>query len=81
MRERAGSELDRIAKLQPGRGSLDLFGFAKGTLDGGKAGAAVEYRHRVSESWSAFGLAEAGYRYGERTGAYYEALAGMRLAF
>lgn len=81
MRENAGAELDRIAKLSPGSGSIDLFGFAKGTLDGGKAGGAVEYRHRVSESWSAFGLGEVGYRYGERTGAYYEALVGIRGRF
>ena len=81
MRDLARVELDRIDKLRPGQGMLEAFGFLRGDLVNGFGGGAVEYGHRLSESTSLFGRAEAGYRYGVNPGLEYNAVAGGRWRF
>lgn len=78
MRKGIGEELDRIDKLQPGQGMIDVFGFATGDLSRGSMGAGAVYGHRISKSLSAFAEAEAGYYYGETNKLGYEARAGFR---
>lgn len=65
-------------KRPPGSGSLDLFGFGRGDLDGGTVGGGVTYEHAVDGSLSLWGTGSVGYGYGDQRGLSYEALAGLR---
>lgn len=80
MRE-AAQELDRIDKLEPGRGQLDAFGFAVGDLDSGRIGVGVEYGHRITERLSAIARGTAGYSYGAERGFDYDAVIAGRWVF
>lgn len=73
--------LDRVDQLEPGRGRLDLFGFGRGDLDGGVAGAGLKYEHRLDGSLSMWGQGSAGMGWGDQKGLNYEALAGLRWRF
>lgn len=74
----ASERLDRVDRLAPGSGHLDLNLFGRGDLDGGMAGGALDYEHRVRERLSLFGEAWAGYGWGEQAGLGYGASAGLR---
>ena len=81
MRKEATRHLDRIDMLPVGSGLLEASMFARGGVDGGSAGAAVDYSHRLSESLSVFGEAEAGVHYGHASELYYQGLLGIRKRF
>lgn len=73
--------LDRVDKLDPGRGHLDLGAYVRGVGDTGIAGAMLEYEHRVSPRTSIFGDADVGYGWGSQSGLNYQATAGLRMRF
>ena len=54
MRDLARMELDRIDKLKPGQGMLEALAFARGDLEAGMFGGALEYGHRVTRRASLF---------------------------
>jgi hypothetical protein len=79
----ATAALDRVGKLEPGRGRLDLWGFLHRDAMVGRTsgGVGLDYARRISTRWSAFGRGWAGYdsvapgRWGA------ELLGGVRLDF
>lgn len=73
--------LDRVDKLKPRSGQVDLFGFGRGDLDGGVAGGGIKYEHHIDGSLSAWGQGTAGMGWGDQRGLSYEALAGLRWRF
>ena len=81
MRGDARDELDRIEKLDAGRGMLEAYAFGRGNLSGGSVGGAIDYSHRLNESLSAVAQAEMAYRYGPSYGLEYRALGGLRWRF
>lgn len=68
--------LDAAGKLEPGHGSLDLFGY----LDREGAGGALEYKHHILEGMSAFARGFVEKRF-DGTPIDYGALAGLRWRF
>lgn len=75
------SKLDRVEKLAPGRGQLDLGAFVRGNSGGGVAGGLLDYEHRINPSTALFGNGAVGYGWGSSPGLDYEATAGLRMRF
>lgn len=80
-RDEAKAELDRVDRMKPGSGRVDLFGFGRGTFGSGVAGGGVDYEHRLTRGWSAFARGELGYGWGESRGGQWKALGGLRWTF
>lgn len=74
-------ELDRVDRLEVGRGMLEAYAFGRGDLDQGSAGAGLDYSHRLSEDLSAFASGEICYHWGNRRGLEFSALTGLRMRF
>jgi hypothetical protein len=53
----------------------------RGDLDSGKAGVGLDYEHRLTEKWSAFGEAGFWKNWGISSQLEYEAIFGTRVRF
>lgn len=71
-----GKGLDRVDKLEPGRGKLEWFGRLKNRAIGG----GLEYEHRVGRDLSLFGRGNASWDWAVKELGY-EAMLGGRLRF
>lgn len=83
MRNEINKGLDAVSKLEPGRGSFDLYGFGNRDREGVHVGGGLSYEHNISKSMQAYIRGELGHFHDDqkRSELIYEALGGFRLRF